>query len=531
VRGQLLFTPTSKLSVRLIAEYSGEDDTCCVSVLNSVFSPSLSSATARTLSALSALGYTPTATRQYTLNNSPQEMRTDQKAVSATVDWDLGWAKLTSITAWRYWHFDPLQDSDSTPIDIIQKNAAITHDWQLSQELRLASRPGRLTWQTGIYVFQQTLKDHYILNQFGTDASAFYTDYLRLSNPGAAAVAIAPGSQYIGDTEVHSDSAAIFAQANYKLTDRLTLTGGLRYTHDERHGVTQTSNYLTPYAATSIPFAYDVTVKGDNVSYLASATYRVARNVNVYGSFSTGYKAAGLNLNAAVTPGSPLVLQPEKVKDGELGIKQTLFAGRVSLDANLFWTILTGLQATITPPNGAKSYLANVGDIRARGVEFEGAWQATEHLRLSANGSYNDAVYTSYPDAPCPAGVSGTCNLTGKPVYEAPRWVANGTVRYETELGKGVRPYAQADYTFRSQMYGSADDAAYALIKAYSLVNFRLGARFTGRYDASLWVQNAFNTVYFKTLGVATIPGASAFGTVGQLGTPRTWGATFRADF
>ena len=50
----------------------------------------------------------------------------------------------------------------------------------------------------------------------------------------------------------------------------------------------------------------------------------------------------------------------EKVKDGELGIKQTLFAGRVSLDANLFWTNLTGLQANITPPNGAKSYLANV---------------------------------------------------------------------------------------------------------------------------------------------------------------------------
>jgi len=532
VRGQLLFTPTSKLSVKLIAEYSDEDDTCCVSIVNSVFSPTLSAATARTLAAFKQLGFTPVASREFSLNNAPQNMRTDQKAASSTVNWDAGWADFTSISAWRYWHFDPIQDSDTTPLDIIQKAAAITRDFQLSQELRLASKPGRFTWQAGVYAFHQKLKDHYIFDQFGTDAAAFYTDYARLSNPAAAAVNITPGAQYIGDTLVHTDSVAVFAQGNYKLTDKLVLTGGVRYTRDYRHGSTITSNEGGAIPASLSPqFHYDVTVKGDNTSYLASATYHLTDRINVYGSFSTGYKEAGLNLNAPVSAGTPLVLQPEKVKDGELGIKSNLFDGRVSLDANLFWTHLTGLQANITPTNGNRTYLANVGDIRARGVEAEGDWRITDQLTFSANGSYNDATYTAYHNAPCPAGVSGVCDLTGRPVYEAPRWVANAILRYETELADGVKPFAQADYTFHSDMYGSADDAAYALIKAYSLVNFRVGARFNDHYEVTVWVQNAFDKKYFQTLSAATLVGASPWGVAGQLGLPQTYGVTLRADF
>jgi len=531
VRLQLLATPTPKLTARLIAEYGDENDTCCVSIVDQVFAPTLSATTARTLNAFAALGYRPVADRDYSLGNAPQRMRTEQKAISAQVDYDLGFADLTSITAWREWHFDPLQDSDSTPLDIIQKNAAITRDWQYSQEVRLGSKPGRFTWQTGIYLFEQRLKDHYILNQFGTDASAFYTTYNRLSNAAAPAVSIAPGSQYIGDTRAVTESAAAFGQVNYELTDRLTVTGGLRYTHDKRHGITVTSNRGTPLASTSIPFNYDVTVKGGNWSYLASATYKVTPHANLYASYSTGYKAAGLNLNASVTAGSPLVVRPEKVKDGEFGLKSTFWNGKVLLNANVYWSDLTGLQANIAPPNGAKSYLANVGDIRARGVEAEGEWEATEHLTLSVNGSYNDAHYTRYANAPCPVGVAAPCDLTGRPVYQAPKWVANAQARYETELGNRVRPFALLQYSYRSGVFGSVDDAAYARIKGYSLVNARIGARFNERYEASIWVNNLLDEDYLQTLGSASIPGAGAWGTTGQLGAPQTWGVTLRAEF
>ncbi len=172
-----------------------------------------------------------------------------------------------------------------------------------------------------------------------------------------------------------------------------------------------------------------------------------------------------------------------------------------------------------------------VGDIRARGVEVEGDWRVTGNLILSANGSYNDAHYTAYPNAPCPAGVAAPCNLTGRPVYQAPRWVGNLTARYDTELNNGAKPFALVQYTYRSGVFGSVDDAAYSRIEGYSLVNARIGARFGGHYEASIWVNNLFDKVYLQTLGAASIPGAGAFGTTGQLGTPQTWGVTLRAEY
>ncbi len=531
-RLQFLYTPTSKLSVRLTAEYSNENDTCCVSVIRQAAAPSVASTTARTLTAFSELGYVPSANLDQSLNNAPQAMLTDQHSVSAEVNYDLGWADLTSITAYRYWHFDPLQDSDNTPLDIIQVNVAQTKDQQYSQEFRLASKPGRFSWQGGVYLFDQHLNDHYILNQFGHDASAFYTDYLRTLSPLAAAVSIASGSQYIEDTVADTKSAAVFGQANYKVTDQLTLTAGIRYTHDDKHGISNTSTYLTPYTATSIPFNYDVTVRDDNVSWLGSAAYKLTRDTLLYVTYSTGYKSAGLNLNSAVTAGTPLVLQPEHVRDWEAGIKQTLLGDRLAVDVGGYITHLNGLQANIYPTNGAKSYLTNVGDILSRGVEAEATLYVTRGLSLDLNGSYNDAHYTNYTNGPCPVGVAGVCNLTGQPVYEAPKWIENATVQYEFDLTSKVQPYLLAQYSHRSSAFGTVDDGPLTVIPAYSLVNFRVGAHVDdNRYDVSLWLNNAFNKHYFLNMGTDSIPGAGTFAFAGQPGAPRMFGATLRASF
>jgi iron complex outermembrane receptor protein len=534
-RLQFLFTPTPKLTLRLIGDYSIEDDTCCVSVLKSVLPASLSASTANTLAAFAALGYTPVASTHSTRINSPQDMLTDQHSLSAQIDYDLGWADFTSISAYRYWHFHPLQDSDGTPLDIIQVNVAQTKDTQYSQEFRLASKPGRFSWQVGAYLFNQDLTDHYILNQFGSDAQAFYSLY----SGKTPSPAIKAGSQYIGDTSAVSDSYAIFGQGNFKITDQLILTAGVRETYDTRHGITNAGGVYdvgTPYAATSIAFHDNAAISGANTSYLVSLSYKITPDILAYVSYSTGYQAAGMNLNSAPLAGQSIVVAPELVTDVEGGIKSSLFDHRVVLNLDVFSEYLTGLQANITPIGGGKSYLANVGDIRSQGVEAEIDWDVIEGLTLSANGSYNDAYYTSYPNAPAPAGEPAsvvTQNLTGKPVFQAPKWIANLTARYEWSLKTDLRPYVQAQYSYRSSAFGDVQDSPGSLIPAYSLVNARIGARFGGggRYDASLWVENAFNTVYFTTLGVANVTGAGAYGFAGQLGPPRTFGATLRARF
>ncbi|MGN6124689.1 MAG: TonB-dependent receptor, partial [Sphingomonas oligoaromativorans] len=512
------------------ADYSKESDTCCVSVTKQVLPASIGASTARTLQALAALGYVPAANTHHTLNNAPQRMRTNQWGASLQADWDLGFATASSITAYRYWHFNPLQDSDGTPLDIIQVNVAKTRDRQVSQELRLASAPGgRLSWQLGAFYFHQRLKDHYILNQFGTDASAFYTTFARLANPNAAAISVAPGSQYIDDVDTSVDSIAAFGQANYKITDTVTLTGGVRYTHDRRDGLSDTSTRGTPYAATSIPFHYDVSVKGNNVSWLGSLSWKPTEGLLAYASASTGYKGAGLNLNSSVSTGTPLVLKPEKVHNYEIGLKQQLFDKRLTLDLSAYWTILNGLQANIYPLNGAKSYLANVGKVRARGIEADASWDVTRELTLTVNGAFNDARYTAYHNAPCPVGVSGSCDLTGSRVYQSPKWTANAIAEYRFDAGHGIAPYAIARYAYRSNMYGTVDDGPYGRIPGYGLASFRVGATFgDGRYDASAWIDNAFDKTYYQSLGASSIVGGGTFAYGGQLGTPRTAGVTFR---
>jgi iron complex outermembrane receptor protein len=527
-RGQFLATPSSNFKLRWIADYSQEDDTCCVSSTKLVLPASLGATTARTLQTLAILGYVPTPGR-FTRNNAPQQMRTHQWGTSLQADWDLGFATATSITAYRHWYFNPLQDSDGTPLDVIQVNVATTRYNQVSQEFRLASRPGRFNWQAGAYYFHQRLQDHYILNQFGYDASAFYTTYARLANAQAAAITIQPGSQYLDDVDTHTNSLALFGQANFEITPRLIATGGIRYTRDKRVGVSDTSLAGTPNPATSLPFHYDVAVKNNNVSWLGSLSWKPSDNLLAYVSYSTGYKGAGLNLNAAVSAGTPLVLQPEKVHAWEAGLKQQWFDNRLTLNLDIYRTSLSGLQANIVPSNGNRSYLANVGDVIAKGVEADATWHVSPVLTLTANGAYNDAKYSAYHNAPCPVGVTGICDLTGARVFQAPKWTANAIADLHFETAGGAKPYAIARYAYRSGMFGTADDGPYSRIPGYGLAEFRVGAQFNqDKYDLSAWVENAFDKRYYLNLSTSSIVGASPFAFAGQLGAPRTYGLTLR---
>jgi len=527
-RVQLLATPSSNFKLRWILDYSQEDDTCCVSSTKLVLPESLSTNTARTLQTLAALGYVPTPGRS-TQNNAPQEMRTHQWGTSLQADWDLGFATATSITAHRHWYFNPLQDSDGTPLDVIQVNVARTRYNQISQEFRLASRPGRFNWQAGAFYFHQRLQDHYILNQFGYDASTFYTTYARLAKPTAPAITIQPGSQYLDDVDTHTNSLAFFGQANFEITPRLIATGGIRYTRDKRVGVSDTSLAGTPNPATSLPFNYDVAVRNNNVSWLGSLSWKPTDNLLAYVSYSTGYKGAGLNLNAAVSAGTPLILQPEKVRAWEAGLKQQWLDNRLTLNLDIYRTSLSGLQANIVPSNGNRSYLANVGDVIAKGVEGDASWRVTPLLTLTANGAYNDAKYSDYHNAPCPVGVTGVCDLTGARLFQSPKWTANAIADVHFETASGVRPYAIGRYAYRSAMFGTADDGPYSRIPGYGLAEFRVGAIFKqGKYDLSAWVENAFDKKYYLNLSTTSIVGASPFAFAGQLGAPRTYGATLR---
>jgi iron complex outermembrane receptor protein len=127
--------------------------------------------------------------------------------------------------------------------------------------------------------------------------------------------------------------------------------------------------------------------------------------------------------------------------------------------------------------------------------------------------------------------VSGLCSLTGKPVYEAPKWVVNANATYGWDYDAKTHPYVTAQYSYTSRYNGTIDDSSYTQIPGYSLVTLRAGASLAGgKYDVAVWVNNLLDQKYYTSTALASVPGASSFATTGQPGAPRLIGGTFRLN-
>lgn len=561
-RLDFLLTPTPNLTITLRADYWQEQDSQNTSVITGDVN---TTAAKQELAALEDvakadhINWTPTRSENEAYINSAQLQRNSTYGTSAQVDYRFDGLTLTSISAIRSYNFNPLQDSDGTPLDILQVNVAQTHDTQLSQELRLAGPTGgALDWQVGAFLFHQRLYDNYLLNQYGADATAYNNDLYDIKHneaigtppPVASRYAIATGSQYDDDVNTTEDSAALFGQGTWQATDKLDATLGLRFTEDRRYGTANSSvlgtitndaaygndnNLLAVTGANARPASLtplidtDAEFRGVNTSGTAGLSYKVTPDTLVYANFSDGYQSGGINLDVSV-PASEVKIAPVVDDDWEAGVKTALFNHSLIIDADAYFDNIYNYQANIAPLNGSKSYLANIKGIRAEGIEGDVTWLPVDGLLLQANGDYNNAYYTSYADGQCPAEYTGTapaCDETGRPVYFAPKWNGNFTAEYTRYINDQDQAYGIAQYSYTSGFYEATNDSRYSWQNGYGLTNLRVGVRFDNdKYDLSLWGNNVFNVKYFTTLSTSAYGFAS-----GTPGDPLTIGATLRANF
>jgi iron complex outermembrane recepter protein len=285
-------------------------------------------------------------------------------------------------------------------------------------------------------------------------------------------------------------------------------------------------------------------LNNNTVSALLSSSYKLTSDVMAYASLSRGAKAGGINpaVPNGVLGTNSLYVRAETADDGELGIKSSWLNHRVTANANLFWTQVKNYQATLLEQvgntNTTVQVLTNIGKVRTRGVESEVSAVPIDDLTLRLSASYNNAVYLSYANAPCSAEVlaptnaaQGTliCNLTGRPLVGAPTWIVNPGVAWSHHLFSTVTGEANADYSWRSKQYGSADDSKYAEIASYGTLNVRYGVSspFDGdskrSWEVSVWSNNVANKHYF-TGGL--VVSNSLYNYSLYPGLPRTYGLT-----
>ncbi len=280
-----------------------------------------------------------------------------------------------------------------------------------------------------------------------------------------------------------------------------------------------------------------------------------------YATYARGFKSGGINLSGLPldAQNNPILgaasVKPEKVDHFELGIKSTLFDKRAVLNLAGFWTEIGDYQATVTNSQVGvlRGYLANAGRVRSRGVELE--FSATPFARFSLylNGTFNDARYVRFVDAPCPPELSGgttvsgtqqpaapgtpgglsprNCDISGQWLPGVSRWAGSYGFEWNvpaTLIGEAGQLYLGFDGTARSRFSSNPSRSRYTDIAGYSLANFRVGFRSDTRLNLYGWVRNAFDTDTFEVL--ATQSGNTGL-VVGQPADPRTYGFTIARAF
>jgi iron complex outermembrane receptor protein len=257
-------------------------------------------------------------------------------------------------------------------------------------------------------------------------------------------------------------SRAVYGNVGYALTDELRISGGLRYTEDEKDATVNINDGLIDTGASR---------DWDELSWELALTYDLSERLNVYGAVQNGYQSGQFPPRPFCLFGSLDFAQPGNVSQPncfvandnvtainyEAGIKgQPL--DNLQMSVAVFFTDYSDLPYQVSTTSGAGFDTRNIiVDQESFGVELEGAWLVTDAFTVHSSLGYIDADVDD-PDAVAPLTPELTFSLS--PEYNLP-------------MAGGGEMTFRADYSFRDDMFGepSADPGRFTKIDSRSLLN------------------------------------------------------------
>ncbi|MEG3150267.1 TonB-dependent receptor [Sphingomonas sp. ZT3P38] len=637
VRGDVLFEPSSDFSVRVIADYNLIKEVCCG--VTSIYNGPATQA-------IKALGFPVSDTtrifdRDVIFNTDPSN-RVRGMGISGQVDWNVGIAKLTSITAYRNQINQSDQDVDFTGADIANNRTA-NEAKTFSQELRLTSTgDGPLSWLVGGYYQDEKLDTGRDI-RFGKDARAFVNALsqglitgLETLQAAVGTPGVVPGSTYFMPGQGIADnyrlkqrSYSLFGQVDFKVTDRLTLTGGLAYMNDRKKAVSnvvlndkfsalnleniaglgfiptaqaamnptfagllgclQQKGYTlgatlpvnlfgaslgaslpgpgstpcpasaartNPFALNALQFFYANSpvhgpvnypnanesgiIKGDKLTYAARIAYDLDF-VNVYASYSTGWKASAINLSSDSRPplnGVGRSAAPEEVTVYEAGLKAKFRGGFFNLA--VFKQEIKGFQSNAF--TGLGYSLVNAGKESVRGFEADAAYRPFNALSLTGAVTYLDPKYDSFTGAACVAYDTVRCpvnpttglrpsfrDLSGERPAGIPKWSFSTAATLSHEFDSGIGAYLRGEFNYMSDFQLTETTPPELSTYGSQQVNASFGITSRGaQLELMFWVRNLNKDDSL----ISTFPTVAQDGSYsGYPNQPRTYGATLRKTF
>ena len=547
-RGQVMVVPSKTVVINASVDHTRQRSEGYAQVVAGVV-PTLRPANRQYAQIAADLGYTPPSFNAFdrlTDTDTSWQSNQDLGGGSVTIDWTVGPGRVTSATAFRYWQWDPSNDRDFIGLPVTSISAAPSKQHQWTQEVRYAGAvSSRLNLVTGIFAFSQALdSDPSFKQEQGSAAARF----LLAPTAAAATPGLLDGYGFDQFLQFRNVSAAAFGQLEWLVTDRLRVLPGLRFNYDQKdvdfnqtvYGGLQTTDPVLVALKLSVlaPQAYTANVDDTNTSGQLTVAYKVSPSVNAYGTYSTGFKSVGLNLNGVPTDafGNPVLsaatVKPEDVRHVEFGVKTELRPG-VTANFTVFNTGIKDYQTQVVNAQVGvlRGYLANAEKVRVRGAEFDGNARINQRLSFYGALAYTDGIYVSFPDAPPPLEDTGgppVKDISGSVLPGISKWALTFGGEYNkpgTVFGQRGEFFGAADTSYRSEFSSSPSASRYLIVDGYGLINARAGFRWSEGWSVFLWSRNLLDQSYFEFLTAQ--PGNSGL-YVGLPGDPRTVGLTVR---
>jgi iron complex outermembrane recepter protein len=431
---------------------------------------------------------------------------------------------------------------------------------QYTLEARLANQSDKLKWVIGAYYFKENQSTHYAL-QGG----------LILNSTVA--------------TDLRTEALAAFGQATYSLSDRVRLTGGIRYTNDKRAALDLKKFAISPSVTTpdpaltggippipclpnvpgpgdrlpgtlcpiinQTPGFYDSRVTFNKVSWKAGVEIDLADQSMLFADVSRGFKAGGFNQAVSLT--DPTKLQPfapEVITAYTIGIKNRFLDNRIQVNLEGFYWDYNDLQLSAQAFDGTGNIVLltqNAGKARVAGAEANIVFKAWHGGTLRGAVSYVDSEYKRFTivqsalfvppgrvacpvSPPSPQGLV-TVDCSGFAMIRSPKWSGNIGLTQVFDLSNGGNVAFDADMAFASSRFVSADFTAAQLAKSYQNISASLTYNAPDdRWFVSAFVRNLTNEAIYSGGGGHQAAFVAGWNT-SNIAPPRTWGGRIGVKF
>lgn len=430
--------------------------------------------------------------------NEPPHNGVHTTTLGFTGSLDVPWGQVKLITAFRRVKSDSVLDVDGSPYPLYA-TGNMQNLKQYSGELQTTGKAfnNSLDFAVGLFYFHEDGSDAYTARILSGLLPVYQNSYGYIDN----------------------DGMGIYAQATWHVTDALGVTGGIRYSVDDKGLESRNADYViatgltscklvtvAPYAGPEspapAPCSYTARNSFDGVSYTLGADYKLNNDTLVYVRAAKGFRAGGFNFRARNRTDF-VSFKPERAMSYEAGLKTELLDRRLRFNVAAYITDVDDIQRTAivaippVPPatvGSVSTILGNAGTARFKGFEAEMAVRPVGGLTLSGTVGYVSPSYVKFADA------SG--DRRQERFAQVTNWQYSLAADYSAKLGSDLELSLHADYAWRgktpSSEYnyaGNPDNAAVVAATTLPAMGL-LGARASleyGNYEIAVWGRNLTN--------------------------------------